>query len=460
MSFFKNRRMIAGLSAIVVFSVLGWAETIPRRENVAVVIHAEDPALSALDAYIHNNDPSFRWEIVSNSADDNGVSYVLNMTSQTWQNIEWKHTMYVIEPAKMTNSEQCILFITGGAIGNGPRESEMRSAQSLAALSGMCVAVLWQVPNQPLLGGYNEDGLITETFLKALETKDMTWPLLFPMAKSAVRAMDAVQELVKIHRNNHIKGFVVYGASKRGWTTWMTAATKDSRVVAIAPMVINVLNMQVQGEYQFTNWGFYSEQIGDYSRRKLLTNQIDPNASAEEKELRDRLWHSIDPYFYRERVAIPKLLIHGTNDRYWNLDATKFYWNDLVGAKYILTLPNVGHNLGGEQDKALKTIAAYAKLIGDGGVLPEITWKMELKNDFYTISVTSNISAIGVKLWVARSEGRDFREAKWNSTDLDVSGNFLATVAKPESGHVGFYIEIETEYKGIPCSLTTEVFNP
>jgi len=386
------------------------------------------------------------------------------MISQTWQDVVWKHTMYVFEPAKLTKPEHCVLFITGGSTGGGPREDEMRSARYIAGLTGMYTAVLWQVPNQPLLGGFTEDGLITETFLKMLETKDESWPLLFPMAKSAVRAMDAIQELLKRYRSKNIKGFIVFGGSKRGWTTWMTAATKDSRVVAIAPMVINTLNMQVQGEYQLANWGYYSEQIGDYSRRKLMSNQIDPNAPAEEKELRERLWHMIDPYFYRERVAIPKLLVHGTNDRYWNLDATRFYWNDLVGPKFLLNLPNVGHNLGAERQKALTTIAAYSKLVSDGGDLPAMTWKEEYKADGYTLSVTSNIPATGAKLWVAYSEGRDFREAKWNPAELQPlsgnRGNYLATVKKPESGHVGFYVEIETEYKGIPCSLTTEIFNP
>ena len=459
--------MIVWLSAFVVFSVLGLTCTMSGCSGSggrAAVAQVEDPALSALDAYIHNNDRSFRWDVVSNSTDEKGTSCVMNMTSQTWQDIVWKHTMYVIEPAKLTNPEHCILFITGGAIGDGPRESEVQSAQLIANLSGMYAAVLWQVPNQPLMGGFNEDGLITETFLKMLETKDESWPLLFPMAKSAVRTMDAVQQLLKIHRSKNIKGFIVFGGSKRGWTTWMTAATKDSRVVAIAPMVINTLNMQPQASYQMENWGYYSEQIADYYSRQLLADQIPSNATAEEKNLRERLWRMIDPYFYRERVTIPKLLIHGTNDRYWNLDATKFYWNELVGPKFILNLPNVGHNLGRERDKALTTIAAYAKLVSDGETLPTMTWKEEAKTDRYTLSVTSDIPANGAKLWVAYNEGRDFREAKWNSTDLQSlqgsSGNFLATVTKPENGYVGFYVEIETEYEGIPCSVTTEIFNP
>lgn len=463
--FFKNLRIIIKLSAIIIIPFWGLTCTISGCSvNSTATVRLEDPALSALDAYINNKDQTFRWEIVSHSTNDNGTDCVVNMISQTWQDIVWKHTMYIIEPVNLTNPEHCVLFITGGSNGEPLRESEVRSAQLIAGLSGMYVTVLGQVPNQPLMGGYTEDGLITETFLKMLETKDESWPLLFPMAKSAVRAMDAVQQLLRMHRSKDVRGFVVFGASKRGWTTWMTAASKDSRVAAIAPLVINTLNMEPQYVYQLANWGYYSEQIEDYSRRRLLHEQTDPNAPAEEKELRERLWHMIDPYFYRERITIPKLLVHGTNDRYWNLDGARFYWNDLTGHKFLLNLPNVGHNLGRERDKALTTIAAFAKLISDGVDLPTMCWHEEYKTDGYTLSVTSDIPATGAKLWTAYNEGRDFREATWNFTELqplpDGKGNFLAKVYKPESGYVAFYVEIETGYKGISYSLTTEVFHP
>ena len=150
-----------------------------------------------------------------------------------------------------------LLFITGGSIKDGKPNThkwteELTKALSHIAKTNMAiVAILWQVPNQPLYDDLTEDALISYTLHNYLNDIDLTWPLLFPMTKSAVRAMDVVQHFSKKEIKRKIDHFVVSGASKRGWTTWLTGAN-DSRVKAIAPMVIDVLNMPVNIDYQKT----------------------------------------------------------------------------------------------------------------------------------------------------------------------------------------------------------------
>jgi PhoPQ-activated pathogenicity-related protein len=78
--------------------------------------------------------------------------------------------------------------------------------------------------------------LISYTLHQYKQDGDASWPLLFPMVKSAVRTMDAIQDFGKSRFQKNIDQFFISGASKRGWTTWLTAATQDTRVKAIAPM--------------------------------------------------------------------------------------------------------------------------------------------------------------------------------------------------------------------------------
>ena len=106
------------------------------------------------------------------------------------------------------------------------------------------------VPNQPLVFEQDgqqrvEDDLIAYTWMKLMKTGDPTWTARMPMVKSAVRAMDAIQAVMASDAGGRLQvdGFVVAGGSKRGWTTWLTGAV-DKRVVAIVPIVIDILNVR------------------------------------------------------------------------------------------------------------------------------------------------------------------------------------------------------------------------
>src|SRR5262249_42931928 len=156
------------------------------------------------------------------------------------------------------------------------------------------------------------------------------------MTKSAVKAMDALQSFSDQAWKQKIEGFVVSGASKRGWTTYLTGAS-DPRVKAIAPMVFNNLKFSAQMPRQLALWGKYSEQIEDYTRRGLQQQMTSDRGQ--------QLTRMVDPWFYRDHLKMPKLLIHGANDRYWATDATALFWDDLSGEKSLLTVPNSGHGL-------------------------------------------------------------------------------------------------------------------
>ena len=245
--------------------------------------HAQQALIpaTALQGYLNNGDKTYRWELKESFDLGNVKAYSLLLTSQQWHEYVWTHQLTILVPGE-NNYDGALLFITGGSNKKGLPNWNKKDDKFLQELSVMAeknkgiVALLRQAPNQPLVGDLTEDALISYTLHKFKEDGDYSWPLLFPMVKSAVRAMDAVQEFSKQTLNHNIKRFVVSGASKRGWTTWLTGAS-DNRVVAIAPMVIDILNMPVNLDYQVKMWKDYSVQIEDYVKLGI------PQASRSEK---------------------------------------------------------------------------------------------------------------------------------------------------------------------------------
>ena len=405
---------------------------------------------TALVDYVNAEDDSYAWKIRSKDHQEGCDIIDLDLTSQTWQGITWKHAMSAIVPDNLQHSDTVLLFITGGAIGNRPDRGDLGMGVKLAKLVQAPVVFLHQVPNQPLMGGRVEDDLISETFLRYLDTKDKNWPLLFPMVKSAVRAMDAIEEIAEQEYGSNISQFVVTGASKRGWTTWLSAVA-DKRVAGIAPIVIDTLNLRPQMEHQIDTWGKYSVQIADYTSKGLIEvmhNQPD-----------NPLWRWVDPYTYRKQLELPKLLINGTNDPYWVVDAMNLYWDGLVGEKHVLYVPNAGHGLDGGKEDALTTLAVFTQHVAMGKSLPDLSWKHDDEGEQMRLTVRSVESPEEVQLWVAHSETKDFRPAKWTPTSIAKSddGAFVALVDQPKSGHVAIYAEATYKIGSISYGLSTQI---
>src|SRR6266581_496962 len=312
----------------------------------------------ALEDYVQQPDTNFAWVRIDEKQAEGFTVAHLQVTSQLWRTNLWTHHLQIVRPEKVRNSGIAFLYITG----DGRGTSSLPMLQTLAGRAGAIAAVVTRVPNQPLYDGRKEDALIAYTFDQFLKTGNQTWPLLFPMTKSAVRAMDAVQEFVQKESGQKIEKWVVAGASKRGWTTWLTGAV-DPRVKAIAPMVIDMLNMKAQLQWSKKVYGKQSEEISEYTEMHFDQRQDEPGM------IKLRGW--VDPYEYRLRYTMPKLLLLGTNDPYWTVDSLRNYWNDLPEPKLIYQTPNAGHDLAGGKE-ATQTLAAFFEMIADGKELPRM----------------------------------------------------------------------------------------
>ena len=259
-------------------------------------------------------DKSLEWHEVDSGKVGTAEYVEYLLTSQTWRGIAWKHQLFVLRPANMARDvRHALLFVHGGRW-KPEYESERgqtTAAERSAAVRASCrsrsprrSACCARCRSQPLFDR-TEDALIAYTFDQYLKTGEDDWPLLLPMVKSTVRAMDAMQSIARERWGAPIDSFTVSGASKRGWTAWLTAAV-DKRVMAVAPMVIDVLNMRAQMDHQRATWGELSEEIHDYAAIDLPTRLATERGEA--------LLSMVDPFSYRERLTQPKLILLSTND--------------------------------------------------------------------------------------------------------------------------------------------------
>ncbi|MEO5890729.1 MAG: PhoPQ-activated protein PqaA family protein [Ferruginibacter sp.] len=397
---------------------------------------------TALSHYLNNGDKTYQWEVKENFKIAGTTVYKILLTSQKWRAHIWTHELSIIVPGQV-KFDAAMLFITGGSIDSAGlpnwsgKDDELRIGLcNVAVQNKAVVAILKQVPNQPLYDSLYEDALISFTLHQFKEDGDYSWPLLFPMVKSATHAMDAVQEFCTRQLNKSVKRFVVSGASKRGWTTWLTGAN-DPRVVAIAPMVIDMLNMPVSMNYQIKVWNDYSIQIEDYVKLGIVQDI----GSAKTNDLTTM----IDPYSYRNTLRMPKMIIMGTNDEYWPIDNIKNYYDSIPGQNLLHYVANVGHDLG-DKKEALASLSSFFGLTLAKQPYPTCVWKTVAGKNYVEVNITATADKLtDVILWSADSPDKDFRNDKWASKSLGIKGRHLIKIKEllPEKGYRAFYLNLK-----------------
>jgi len=401
-----------------------------------------------LQEYVRRPETEFEWQIKNKIERPGARIYDLQFVSQVWQGGKWRHQLQIYVPGEAAPGSTMFLWVTGGSA----TPETIALGLDLARRIKAPVGFLYHIPNQPL----REDDLIAETFVRYLKTGDEDWPLLLPMVKSVVKAMDVAQAFAAQEWRALIEKFIVAGASKRGWTTWLTAAI-DPRVSAIAPAVIDVLNMRVQMSKQVQSLGGYSVRLTPYSSRGLLPI---PN-TAEGR----RLLSMVDPWAYRDKLTMPKLIVNGTNDFYWATGALNEYWDGIPQNKWVLYIPNAGHNLrrqdrpAGEQlNDLVNGLAAFARHQITGAPMPSLKWKHETIDGKLRLTIDTSPTPLAARLWIAESPGADFRAASWREHELKPSdGRMVGEIKQPEKGRLVFFGELEYAIDGLRYKLSTQM---
>ncbi len=425
--------------------------------------------LTPLDVYVATPDTNYSYTLLNTITIPGAgcTMFILEMQSQAWLTTNdvdqtvWKHWLIIAEPTGVTNP-QSLLLIDGGSTSDAPPTSSdptLALIAQVATNSQTVVSDLRMVPNEPLTfagetNSRTEDAIIAYSWDKYLRTGDTRWPAQLPMTKAAVRAMDTVTAFCGSAQGGgvNVQSFVVAGASKRGWTTWLTAAV-DPRVTAIIPLVIDVLNVQACFIHHYDAYGFWAPAVQDYVNSGIMDWLGTPQMAA--------LMNIVDPYQYRRRLTMPKFIINDTGDQFFLPDSSQFYYADLLGVKRLRYVPNTDHSLAGSD--ADQTVEACYQAVLAQAPLPQFSWTLQSSN---SIRVVAEGSPTAVNLWQATNpNARDFRletiGTNWQSAPLTNQGGgvYVGSVPVPPQGWTGFFVELTYPGSGVPpYKFTTQVY--
>ncbi len=419
---------------------------------------------TALHRYVAQPDPAYAYQLVSTNRKSGYTTYVLEMTSQSWLTTNevdrpvWKHWVVIVKPDELKSTKSLLMIGGGGNDRPAPKDADANIVAAALATRSV-VSELKLVPNQPLVfkgesKGRTEDSLIAYTWDKYLRTGDEKWPARLPMTKSAVRAMDAVTAFCASPEGGGITvdQFVVAGGSKRGWTTWTTGIV-DKRVVAVIPIVIDMLNVVPSFKHHYASYGFYAPAVGDYTAMGIMNWQDTPEYKA--------LLKIEEPFEYRDRLTMPKFIINSTGDQFFLPDSSRFYFDALPGVKYLRYVPNSDHSL--RQTDAWKTVIACYQSVLLESPLPRFTWTTKPDGTF---EVRTKDPAKAVRLWQASNpRSRDFRleiiGPAWSNFALNETspGVYSGKVPVPSKGFTAFMVELTYDQPGAeaPFKFTTGV---
>ena len=436
-----------------------------------VLALAVTPALAnpknPLDAYVAKADPAFAWNVDHAISGPGYHGAVLSMTSQTWLDASkvdkpvWKHWLTVIVPDDVKYTK-AFLYITGGNNTDPAPKTAVERWAKMATDTHSVVVELDDVPNQPLRFSEQpdrprvEDEIIAYQQAKFAKSQDPVDLVRLPMVKSGTSAMTAVQQYLAGEGGGGLKvdGFVVSGGSKRAWTAWLVGAI-DKRVIAIVPIVINVLDVEATTRHHWEAMGYFSPALKDYVENGLIPGMIGSPGLNAVNQIED-------PLNYRDRPAMkmPKYIINAVGDEYFPPDNTRFSYHLLPQTKRLRMIPNSKHSTAGTD--IAESITAFYDAILNHRVIPDFSWRVGRDG---SLVVRSPVKPLAVKLWQANNpKARDFRVdtigKAFAPTALEQQkdGTWSARVDKPTAGWTAWFVELTyATGSAYPLKFTTEV---
>ncbi|EIC84976.1 PhoPQ-activated protein PqaA family protein [Serratia sp. M24T3] len=249
-----------------------------------------------------------------------------------------------------------------------------------------------------------EDDSIGRSFELFMDNPDQrqTLPLHVPMSAAISQTIRLAQLELKPW---HVDKFIVTGASKRGWASWL-AGISDPSVVAIVPFVADILNTKDIIKHMYKTYG------GNWpiAFKPYYDHKVDLDV---DKPAFDKLMKIEDPLQYRDsseasRLAIPKYIVNASGDDFFPADDSHYYYDQLPGEKSMRVAPNSDHM--GIEKFMQSSLVPFVNRYQDHVALPTVTVAKSDANNPQQRLVTFSEKPVKVVQWTAvNTDSRDFR---------------------------------------------------
>lgn len=392
------------------------------------------------------------------------------LTSQAWSGhgfaspALWTHTVDIYIPQAALQGQALLVANNGthtpaaGKPVQEPTDFTEEMALAVARQTQTIVISVSNIPNQYLT--YSDDSIprreddsVSHSWKLFLEQPEQR-PFLslhIPMMQSLIKAMDLAQLELKPWQ---VERFIAAGASKRGWAVWM-AALADTRVSAIAPFVIDILNTKESLHHTYNAYGKSWPLAFNAYFREGITRQIDtPNF--------EKLMQIEDPLLYlgtdhEQRLSIPKYIVNASSDDFFLPDNAQLYFDKLPGKKMLRVAPNASHY--GIKGFVEQSLVAFTNRLQQERPLPTLTTQISPIQQGKKLTLSFSEPPVKLQRWSAHNpKDRDFRQPcgiRYESSELNPQQLELE-LKTPRQGWNATYIEA-TMADGLVISTPVQV---
>ena len=140
----------------------------------------------------------------------------------------------------------------------------------------------------------------------------------------------------------------------------------------------------------------------------------------------------VDPYWYSDRLTMPKMIVNSGMDEFFLPDDTRWWWDDMAGEKHFLMVPNAEHSEATGVLELLPAITTFYNAVANHRVRPEFDWVISPSGNEIAVNIKTTPPGYklkGVHMWHAttcNSERRDFRIV---SNGLGLGGTLQLIIA-------------------------------